>query len=148
MKLNNIYPFGYSQAFADLPPAGQANKSHDLLPYSGGSHTDRPELERPSRSIDGELKLEDAGNDLKLDLNSSLSSAGSSFSLNQLNQLSQINQLNQLSSLNEDLFKTPFNGQSMRPPLLHQQLCDNLGRLISAVMPAMSCKALHSQPLP
>lgn len=75
--------------------------------------------------------MEESPNDLKLDLHSSVSSGNlNSFSLNQLNQLSQISQLNQLSSLNEDLFKAPFNGSAMRPPLLHQQLCDNLGRLL------------------
>lgn len=79
--------------------------------------------------MESELKLEDAANDLKLDLNSSAlsSAANNSFALNQLNQFNQINQLN---SLNEDLFKAPFNGSTMRPPLLHQQLCDNLGMLI------------------
>lgn len=131
MKLSNIYPFGgYSTAFGDLPPAAQP-KPHDLLhsPFSSASHNaDRPDRSALDRSIEGELKLEDAPNDLKLDLNSSLSSASNGFSLNQLNQLSQINQLNQLSSLNEDLFKAPFNGSAIRPPLLHQQLCDNLSR--------------------
>lgn len=135
LKLNSIYPFAsYSTAFGDSP-ACQINKPHDLLhsPFSSASianNADRPDRPSLDRSMESEMKPEESSNDLKLDLNSSLSSANRnhSFSLNQLNQLSQINQLNQLSSLNEDLFKAPFNGSALRPPLLHQQLCDNLGR--------------------
>lgn len=111
MKLNGIYPFdSYSTTlqsnFNELTNQKSINKSPSAFNLQSTNNL--------NRSNENEIKAmnDKMVNDTNLNSNNF-----------------PINQLSQLNSLNDEIFKTPFNNlQPIRPTTsIHQHLCNGLG---------------------
>lgn len=114
------YPVQYN----DLPALNQHINSTNQSLFSSNLSIRNGNADK-SNENENDAKIEKSNDDMKLDL--SLPNVNSSGF--PLNHLSQINQLN---TLNEEMFKVPFNNSSIpiRQSTLHNQqsqLCNNLG---------------------